>query len=41
MLGFMDYVQSAFYDATEWNKDNSYGALTATSRSEHASPTFA
>ena len=34
MLNFMDYVQNAFNEATGWNKDNSYGALTATSRSE-------
>ncbi|KAL9126547.1 MAG: hypothetical protein Q9217_004427 [Psora testacea] len=32
MLGFMDYVQNAFYQATGWNRDNSYGTLTATSR---------
>ncbi|SLM36708.1 mitochondrial distribution and morphology protein 10 [Lasallia pustulata] len=28
----MDYVQNAFYDATHWNRDNSYGSLTATAR---------
>ncbi|KAL9101819.1 MAG: hypothetical protein Q9163_002966 [Psora crenata] len=28
----MDYVQNAFYEATGWNRDNSYGTLTATSR---------
>ena len=32
MLGFMDYVQNAFYKASGWNRDNSYGTLTATSR---------
>ncbi|KAK0507834.1 hypothetical protein JMJ35_009723 [Cladonia borealis] len=32
MLGFMDYVQNAFYEASHWNRDNSYGTLTATSR---------
>ena len=34
----MDYVQTAFYEATQWNRDNSYGTLTATSRSKLASP---
>lgn len=37
MLGFMDYVQNAFYDATRWDRDNSYGTLTATSRSNGTS----
>lgn len=32
MLDFMDYVQNAFYDASHWNRNNSYGALTATSQ---------
>ncbi|KAF2762686.1 hypothetical protein EJ05DRAFT_459447 [Pseudovirgaria hyperparasitica] len=32
MLGFMDYIQRAFYDATHWNIDNSYGSLTATAQ---------
>ena len=32
MLGFMDYVQNAFYEASHWNRDNSYGSLTATAR---------
>ncbi|KAL6721608.1 Mitochondrial distribution and morphology protein 10 [Lecanora helva] len=32
MLGFMDYVQHAFYQASRWDRDNSYGTLTATSR---------
>lgn len=33
MLDFMEYVQNAFYAASGWDRDNSYGALTATSRS--------
>ncbi len=32
MLNFMDYVQNAFYTSTNWNRDNSYGTLTATAR---------
>jgi len=32
MLGFMDYVQSAFYEASHWNRDNSYGTLNATAQ---------
>lgn len=32
MLGFMDYVQNAFYEKTHWNRDNSYGALIDTAR---------
>ncbi len=32
MLGFMDYVQNAFYETSHWNRDNSYGSLTATAR---------
>jgi distribution and morphology protein 10 len=32
MLWFMDYVQSVFQKASNWNLDNSYGSLTATSR---------
>jgi hypothetical protein len=31
MREFMDYVHSAFYDATSWNRDNTYAALNATS----------
>ncbi|KAH8669978.1 hypothetical protein BGZ61DRAFT_363575 [Ilyonectria robusta] len=31
MREFMDYVQSAFYQATGWNRDNSYAALNSTS----------
>lgn len=32
MLDFMDYVQNAFYEASRWNRDNSYGTLTATAK---------
>jgi len=32
MLDFMDHVQQAFYEASHWNVDNSYGALNATAR---------
>jgi hypothetical protein len=28
----MENVQHAFYDASHWNVDNSYGALNATAR---------
>ncbi|KAI0417014.1 hypothetical protein F5X98DRAFT_165527 [Xylaria grammica] len=31
MREFMDYIQSAFYGATGWNRDNSYATLNATS----------
>ncbi|KAI0512716.1 hypothetical protein F5B22DRAFT_290635 [Xylaria bambusicola] len=31
MRQFMDYIQSAFYGATGWNRDNSYSTLNATS----------
>ena len=30
MREFMEYVQSAFYDATSWSRDNSYSSLNAT-----------
>ena len=30
----MDYVQNAFYIASNWHKDNSYGSLTATSQGQ-------
>jgi distribution and morphology protein 10 len=30
MREFMDYVHSAFYEATGWNRDNSYAALNST-----------
>ena len=32
MLDFMDYVQLAFAEATSWNQDNSYSALTTTAQ---------
>ncbi|KAF2466060.1 mitochondrial distribution and morphology protein 10 [Lindgomyces ingoldianus] len=32
MLDFMDHVQNAFYEASHWNLDNSYGALNATAK---------
>lgn len=35
MLGFMDYVQNAFYEASHWNHDNSYSYLTATAQGNH------
>lgn len=38
MLDFMDYVQNAFYEASHWNRNNSYGTLTATSQGEHIHP---
>ncbi|CAJ2506783.1 Uu.00g079690.m01.CDS01 [Anthostomella pinea] len=31
MREFMDYIQTAFYTATGWNRDNSYSSLNATS----------
>ncbi|KAI0805196.1 hypothetical protein GGR55DRAFT_690573 [Xylaria sp. FL0064] len=31
MREFMDYIQSAFYGATGWDRDNSYSTLNATS----------
>lgn len=31
MLKFMDYIALAFGDAADWNRDNSYSSLTATS----------
>lgn len=30
----MENVQHAFYEASHWNVDNSYGALNATARGE-------
>jgi hypothetical protein len=30
MREFMDYVHSAFYEATGWRRDNSYAALNST-----------
>jgi distribution and morphology protein 10 len=32
MLDFMETVQNAFYQASHWNVDNSYGTLNATAR---------
>lgn len=40
MREFMDYVHSAFYDATGWNRDNSYAALNSTADGVHNSPTL-
>ncbi|KAI0180528.1 hypothetical protein GGR52DRAFT_248144 [Hypoxylon sp. FL1284] len=31
MREFMDYIQSVFYTATDWNRDNSYSSLNTTS----------
>ncbi|KAL4939720.1 hypothetical protein BDV06DRAFT_214083 [Aspergillus oleicola] len=33
MLDFMDYIQVAFAEGTQWNRDNSYSSLTATTQS--------
>ncbi|KAF7588985.1 Mitochondrial distribution and morphology protein 10 [Aspergillus hancockii] len=33
MLDFMDYIQLAFAQATNWNRDNSYSSLTGTAQS--------
>lgn len=38
MLDFMDYIQLAFAEATNWNRDNSYSSLTATAQCMHTSP---
>lgn len=38
MLGFMDYVQNTFYEASHWNSDNSYGSLEDTPRSNFLYP---
>lgn len=40
MLAFMDYVQNAFYQASHWNRDNSYGSLEDTARSKYFLPPF-
>jgi hypothetical protein len=40
MLDFMENVQHAFYDASHWNVDNSYGALNATARGPALRPIF-
>lgn len=34
----MDYVHSAFYEATGWSRDNSYASLNATSDGMFAHP---
>ncbi|KAK7751469.1 Mitochondrial distribution and morphology protein 10 [Diatrype stigma] len=39
MREFMDYIQSAFYTATGWNRDNSYSSLNATSDALLSFPT--
>ncbi|KAF9891785.1 Mitochondrial distribution and morphology protein 10 [Aspergillus nanangensis] len=33
MLDFMEYIQLGFAEATNWNRDNSYSSLTATTQS--------
>lgn len=38
MLDFMDYIQLAFAEATNWNRDNSYSSLTTTAQCK--SPVF-
>lgn len=35
MREFMDYVHSAFYEATGWSRDNSYAALNSTPDGNH------
>ena len=35
MLDFMDYIQVAFAEGTQWNRDNSYSSLTATTQCEY------
>ncbi|KAL4973992.1 hypothetical protein BDW66DRAFT_140890 [Aspergillus desertorum] len=32
MLDFMDYIQLVFAEGTQWNRDNSYSSLTATTQ---------
>lgn len=39
MREFMDYIQSAFYAATGWDRDNSYSSLNATSDALLSFPT--
>ncbi|KAL2429546.1 Mitochondrial distribution and morphology protein 10 [Exophiala dermatitidis] len=39
MIEFMDYVVQAFHAATDWNPDNSYSSLTATSDALLSFPT--
>lgn len=38
MLDFMDYIQLAFAEGTNWNRDNSYSSLTATAQCMFANP---
>lgn len=38
MLDFMDYIQLAFAEGTNWNRDNSYSSLTATAQCKHLMP---
>lgn len=38
MLDFMDYIQLAFAEGTNWNRDNSYSSLTATAQCMLLSP---
>lgn len=38
MLDFMEYIQLAFAEATSWNRDNSYSALTATAECKLRAP---
>jgi hypothetical protein len=37
-LDFMENVQNAFYEASHWNLDNSYGALNTTARGRPQHP---
>lgn len=37
MRSFMDYVHSAFYEATGWRRDNSYAALNSTTDGDSTS----
>ena len=32
MLDFMEYLQNAFYDVSQWDQDNSYSSLNATAK---------
>ena len=40
MLDFMDHIQLAFAEATNWNLDNSYSRLTATAQCTLHSSSF-
>ena len=37
MLDFMDLVQKSWLEATNWNRDNSYSELNATSQGLNSS----